>query len=587
MRIFKFVFGIFLCFCLIFGLSPTVFANYSDTYSFRSSCPDSGDDPNPEYGFAYCNCTDYVADRINQVFDGMDDDTEFSNTYLIPRWGNAGDWKDRADDAGISTNDNPVPGAVAYWSGHVAFVEAVYYNETTEEVASIDVSEYNFTTFAFSWRNISVGDPGYPTEFIHILQDVLSGSANYDIGPDECDDCGDLPAIYQSDFWGDTWDEYCRIYNPSPKVEAFRNSQGILEYDICTSEGYPYYCTNCEVKYFDYTVILNEFYPGLGGGSGFDSSATSNPYVESTDIHITHCKIRPYKEGSWHEEVDVDMAPGQAFEFEIEGRVRNKSNYDLKDVDIDYCFVKDDKDFDVSSQDRMCLDDDKVDIDEGEKESKHSRRSWVTIASDLSEITVATDDRESFTLPITQGNLDDEEITLYFYLDVETEDEEDRDVSDEAKSDERGKLEIHLVLPQPPPADLNLSVPHDQTNIDDKTMRFDVGQNIVIPVTVYKSGADDLTEDPEVSLSYGSESTSMQNLASTTVDYLELNSDGESTVNVSISPITTPGHYFLSVYVDSGEDFEETDEDDNFNQVYFVVKEKKKLNPAIYLLLNN
>jgi hypothetical protein len=143
MRIFKFVFGVFLCFCLIFGLSPTIFAGYDNTYSFRSSCPTLGDAPNPAYGFAYCNCTDYVADKINQTFDGMDNSTEFRNDYLIPRWGNAGDWKDRADDAGISTSDDPVPGDVAYWSGHVAFVEAVYYDEATGEAESIDVS-YHF-----------------------------------------------------------------------------------------------------------------------------------------------------------------------------------------------------------------------------------------------------------------------------------------------------------------------------------------------------------------------------------------------------------------------------------------------------------
>lgn len=94
MRIFKFVIGVSLCFCLIFGLSPTVFAGYSDTYIYRSKCPE-GDTPGAagglledgdywnsnlqyyvdKWGFAQGNCTSYVADKINQTFDGMDDNT--------------------------------------------------------------------------------------------------------------------------------------------------------------------------------------------------------------------------------------------------------------------------------------------------------------------------------------------------------------------------------------------------------------------------------------------------------------------------------------------------------------------------------
>ena len=314
------------------------------------------------------------------------------------------------------------------------------------------------------------------------------------------------------------------------------------------------------------------------------SETASNPYIQSTDIHITHCKIRPYKEGSWHHEVDVDMAPGQTFLFEIEGRVRNKSNYDLDDVDIDYCFVKDDKDFDV--QTRKCLDDDQVDVKEADKESKHSRRSWVTVASDLSEITVATDDRGSFDLPITQENLTEEEITLYFYLDVETEDEEDRDVSDEAKTDEYGKLEIHLNLPQPPPADLNLSVPSDQKYIEDAVKNVFIGQAVEIPVVVLKSGQDTLTSYPGVSLVLsGPAFQNPQTLTSMSADYSDLNDDGEDILTVQISSISTPGDYYLKVCIDPQEYITETNEDDNCNYVHFVVEKKKVLNPINYLLL--
>lgn len=311
---------------------------------------------------------------------------------------------------------------------------------------------------------------------------------------------------------------------------------------------------------------------------------TSNPYIQSTDIHITHCEIRPYKEGSWHHEVDVDMAPGQTFLFELEGRVRNKSNYDLEDVDIDYCFVKDVKDFDVQTKRR--IDDDQVDIKEGEKESKHSRRSRVVIASDLSSVSVSTDGGSSFSLPITQENLTSEEITLYFYLDVETENSQDRDVSDEAKADEYAKLEIHLNLPQPPPPDLNLSVPYDQEYIKDKTKIVLTGQAIEIPIVVQKSGDDTLTSHPGISLVLsGPEFESPQTLTPLSANYSDLNSEGADTLNVQISSINTPGDYYLKVCIDPQNYISETNEYDNCNYVHFVVKKRKNQSPINYLLL--
>ena len=363
-------------------------------------------------------------------------------------------------------------------------------------------------------------------------------------------------------------------------IRAYPDSRctGILNYIECAKEKN----SNCIPISSDHSSC-----PECAGGDS-SGGGPSNPNINSTDIHITHCKIRPYKEGSWHHEVDVDMAPGQTFEFEIEGRVRNKSNYDLDDVDIDYCFVKDDKDFDVSSQDRMRLDDDQVDIKEGDKESKHTRRSWVTIASDLSEITVETDDRGSFDLPITQENLDDEEITLYFYLDVETEDEEDRDVSDEAKTDEYGKLEIHLNLPQPPPADLNLSVPSDQRYVGDAIKNVFTGKAIEIPVVVQMSGQDTIVSYPDISLVLtGPEFQSPQTLTSMSANYSDLNADGEDVLTVQISSINIPGDYYLKVCIDPQEYITETNENDNCNYVHFVVKKRKSLAPINYLLFQS
>lgn len=321
-------------------------------------------------------------------------------------------------------------------------------------------------------------------------------------------------------------------------------------------------------------------------GSEYEIPTTPNPHTQSTDIHIDYCEIRPYKEGSWHHEVDVNMAPGQTFFFELEGRVENQSNYDLRDVDIDYCFVKDKKDFDV--QIRKCLDDDQVDIKEGEQEIKHSRRSRVVTAGDLSRITVSTDDGRSFNLPITQENLDQKEITLYFYLDVETEDGEDRDVSNEFKTDEYAKLEIHLNLPEPPPPALNLSIPYDQEYIRNAIKTFFVNESIEIPIQINKSGQDALVQYPEVALTLlGPEFQNPRNLISLSADIFKLNTNGEDRVIAKIDPINTPGDYFLEIEVDPQQLITETNEQDNFNLIQFIVKKRSSLAPIINLILQS
>ena len=392
--------------------------------------------------------------------------------------------------------------------------------------------------------------------------------------------------------WPTAWTNDTNCFDLETQYPSFFQSQGINQcLDVIFNSPDEYiiwhYVYDGMLGYWG-TKAVSFNPPNILGWSIIkeDPSITPNPYTQSTDIHINYCEIRPYKEGSWHHEVDVDMAPGQTFFFEIEGRVRNKSNYDLEEVDIDYCFVKDDKDFDV--QTRKCLDDDQVDIKEGERETKHSRRSRIVVASDLSQITVYTDSGSSFNLPITQENLIQEEITLYFYLDVETEDNEDRDVSNEAKTDEYAKLEIHLVLPEPPPPELNLSVPFDQEYIRDKTKSVFVDQTIEIPVTINKSGQDALVYYPEASLTLsGPEFQTPQVLVPLSADIFDLNADGKDVLMVQIDPINSPGDYYLNICVDSQDFITETNEDDNCDYIYFMVKKRKSLTPIINLLLQS
>jgi surface antigen len=86
-------------------------------------------------GFAYRNCTDFVA-----WFLGL----TWSSFHFPTDKGNAADWKDYAANAGLSVTSSPSVGDVAWWGqevgggfGHVAVVTAVAGNGT------VSIAEYN------------------------------------------------------------------------------------------------------------------------------------------------------------------------------------------------------------------------------------------------------------------------------------------------------------------------------------------------------------------------------------------------------------------------------------------------------------
>lgn len=215
-------------------------------------------------------------------------------------------------------------------------------------------------------------------------------------------------------------------------------------------------------SYADYIdSVFGEGYVGRIMGTDFGGDTIDwpenpppddpNPYTGGDDIHITHCKISDYKEDDWEHDVDKTLRPGEKYTFELEGRVRNKCSHDLENVKIRYCFVERKKNFDVSLSDRMVIDTDEVDVDAGEKESKHTRRSKILFTSDQKKLIVSTDDRGREEITVTTRHIDEGRITLYFYLDVKTDGGGDRDVSSESKADEYVKATIRLELPEPEP----------------------------------------------------------------------------------------------------------------------------------------
>ena len=104
------------------------------TYTWTDS---SGNEWSP-YGYAYRNCTDYVAWKLQSL--GVAD----SKTRGL---GNGGQWATKAQGrTGVTVNQSPAYGAAAVNTsaaapyGHVSFVDEVYSNGT------LKISEYNYGT---------------------------------------------------------------------------------------------------------------------------------------------------------------------------------------------------------------------------------------------------------------------------------------------------------------------------------------------------------------------------------------------------------------------------------------------------------
>lgn len=159
------------------ALASPAAANADPTnYPYRSSQnPNEAD----EWGFIARQCTSYVAWRLvhsngvrefHNLMRGGSKSFEGDGNH----WGNAWEWKLRAERLGYRVDNTPAVGAVAWWdrgngleSGHVAWVEAV-----NPDGVSVQVSEYN-------WNG---GDRNYntrtawPMKYIHI-KDLGSSDA--------------------------------------------------------------------------------------------------------------------------------------------------------------------------------------------------------------------------------------------------------------------------------------------------------------------------------------------------------------------------------------------------------------------------
>jgi surface antigen len=123
------------------------------------------------------NCTNYAA-YLEDTVNGAP-----TPSYQL---GNADTWGTNASAHGVSVNDTPGLGSVAWWNqadgerdgmglaGHVAYVEDV---SGSPGSYTITISEDANPSGPFDWMNISQGDSRWPTGFIH-FKDFPPGSSS-------------------------------------------------------------------------------------------------------------------------------------------------------------------------------------------------------------------------------------------------------------------------------------------------------------------------------------------------------------------------------------------------------------------------
>jgi surface antigen len=133
-----------------------------------------------QWKFAQCNCTSYVAYRLN--LSGI----KFDNLSFGQHWSDGANWDNAAQSAEIIVSALPKRGSVAQWNekeiaggyGHVAYVDGVFLNQDGS-VKSIVISQYNVVPGLYSVQTLKPGDSGYPPRFIQFNSIKASNSIGW------------------------------------------------------------------------------------------------------------------------------------------------------------------------------------------------------------------------------------------------------------------------------------------------------------------------------------------------------------------------------------------------------------------------
>jgi surface antigen len=140
----------------------------TDSYDYRGVCPtpNGGKQILDKWSFWECECTSYVADKLNERGIPFNTHYKFSSHHHrrdSGKWAGAANWINAANQTGTSYNTTPRRGDVAWFAyGHVAYVEAV------DSYGDVTISEYNWgVRWDYHTRTINRGSKGYPNYFIH------------------------------------------------------------------------------------------------------------------------------------------------------------------------------------------------------------------------------------------------------------------------------------------------------------------------------------------------------------------------------------------------------------------------------------
>ena len=111
-------------------------------------------------------CTSFVAWRLNN-----DAGVAFHNYYLGKHWGDASNWRQAADQAGVPVDEIPAVGAVAWWRGRDRpDRRAATSRGSRAHQGPRSPSRSTTTSIAghYDTRTIDSGSSVWPSAFIHI-----------------------------------------------------------------------------------------------------------------------------------------------------------------------------------------------------------------------------------------------------------------------------------------------------------------------------------------------------------------------------------------------------------------------------------
>ena len=175
-------------------------------------------------------CTSFVAWCLNSR-----NGVEFDNWYKGVKWGNASHWRAAAQSVGIPVDTKPAVGAVAWLSGHVAWVSAV-------EDDNVTVEEYN-RTYKDGKYNCRTVPASTFTAYIHIKD--LAAPANAFVSTDK--DGYTLGAPVTITATGDGMRFYTvRIVKNGKSVyKNYNENTAPLSFTPTEAGKYKVYCSVC------------------------------------------------------------------------------------------------------------------------------------------------------------------------------------------------------------------------------------------------------------------------------------------------------------------------------------------------------